>query len=219
MRTIVERNPTMAKDAPEPPIRYPALPPKRLSGEEALTSDGRPTTLRVQDFWRWSASMLTDNTLRGTLAEFLVASALGQSEDVRLEWDAFDLVTGDGTKVEVKSASRWQSWGQSRPSPVGFGISPTYAWDATTGGFSDERHRQSDVYVFALLDSPSKAELNPLKLGQWRFFVLTADVLNTRCGTQKRVSLSRLRELGAAECDYEGLAASIRHAHECKRDN
>jgi hypothetical protein len=65
------------------------------------------------------------------------------------------------------------------------------AWDTATGGFAASRCRQADVYVFALLDSPSKRELDPLELSQWSFFVLAASVLNAHCAEQKRLSLSR----------------------------
>lgn len=62
-------------------------------------------------FWRWSASDLVSNTMRGVLAEYIVALAMGidTEEGVRREWDAYGLVLGDGTKVEVKSAAYIQS--------------------------------------------------------------------------------------------------------------
>jgi hypothetical protein len=208
----------MLNGSSEKALRYPELPSRRLSGDEALTAGGRATRLHVLDFWRWSASMLTDNTLRGTLAEFLVASTLGQAQSVRREWDPFDLITKDGTKVEVKSAARWQSWAQSTPSPISFVIAPTRAWDTATGSFRGERRRQADVYVFALVDADSKSELDPLELGQWRFFVLPTSVLDAHCGEQKRVSLARLRALGADECGLETLADTIGRAGETQME-
>jgi hypothetical protein len=49
--------------------------------------------------------------MRGVLAEYIVALAMGidTEEGVRREWDAYGLVLGDGTKVEVKSAAYIQS--------------------------------------------------------------------------------------------------------------
>ena len=109
----------------------------------------------------------------------------------------------------MKSAARWQSWTQAKPSPVSFGIARTRAWDAQTGTLTDERRRQADVCVFALLDVETKAELDPLELSQWRFFVLATSVLNAHCSEQERVSLGRLCTLGAQECSDDNLAELI----------
>ena len=48
-------------------------------------------------------SDLRTNNVRGYLAEFLVARAVG-SEAMRVEWDPWDVTTPDGTKIEVKSS-------------------------------------------------------------------------------------------------------------------
>lgn len=50
------------------------------------------------------------NTVRGVIAEFLVASALGISGDMREAWSPFDLLTEDGIKIEVKSSAYVQQW-------------------------------------------------------------------------------------------------------------
>lgn len=68
-----------------------------------------------------------DNTARGTLAEFLVATALkGHVRDQpRVEWDAYDLVArigGRALTIEVKSSAKVQSWRQTKHSAVQFGI-------------------------------------------------------------------------------------------------
>ena len=104
----------------------------RLTGGE--TFQFRHTTLPVSvlDFWQWVASDLLDNALRGKLAEFLVGQALNCLEGKRKEWDAFDLVTAAGVKIEVKSAAYVQSWRQSAPSKISFRIKPTQAWEAAT---------------------------------------------------------------------------------------
>jgi hypothetical protein len=45
------------------------------------------------------------NTTRGRLADFIIAKALGvDTSGVREEWAAFDLISPEGTQVEVKSA-------------------------------------------------------------------------------------------------------------------
>lgn len=54
----------------------------------------------------------------GMLAEFLVAEALGAATRPRSEWDAYDVVTPDGIRVEVKSSAYVQAWAPARPSSI-----------------------------------------------------------------------------------------------------
>ena len=50
------------------------IPPRFLNGDEPLRGSGMAGSLTLGDFWRWSGSGLLDNTARGVLAEFIVAS-------------------------------------------------------------------------------------------------------------------------------------------------
>ena len=75
-----------------------------------------------------------DNTTRGLLAEFLVAAAIGQHREPRTEWLPYDLITKSGITIEVKSAAYIQSWKQTFPSKIQFGIAPRKnLWDAESG--------------------------------------------------------------------------------------
>jgi len=95
----------------------PRLKAQRRSGAEVFHADGKALPFTIQDFWCWSTSDLLNNTTRGVLAEFLVASALDiPTTGVRDPWAAFDLQTIDGLKIEVKSAAYLQSWAQKQPS-------------------------------------------------------------------------------------------------------
>ena len=51
-----------------------------------------PPAHTVGDLWRWAMSDLDSNTMRGTVAEFIVGRALGCTEKVRDEWRSYDLV-------------------------------------------------------------------------------------------------------------------------------
>ena len=46
--------------------------------------------------------------------DVIVASDLGCTDGVRQEWDAYDIETPDGIKVEVKSGAYLQSWSQKK---------------------------------------------------------------------------------------------------------
>lgn len=170
------------------------------------------TAGRVSDFWSWAASDLLSNTLRGRLAEFIVATATGQTGGVRTEWDDVDVrvpLTSGQLAIEVKSAAYVQSWAQERPSPITFGIAPTVGWDAQTNAVCMERKRRADVYVFCLLGSEGQSHVDPLDLGQWQFFVLATCTLDALVPTQKSIRLAPLLRLGPVTCRFERLREVI----------
>ena len=92
-------------------------PPQLLEGSDAFA--GLDAT--VVDFWRWAFSDLRDNTVRGVLAEFLVAAALGRTDVRRKGWDNFDVLSATGIRVEVKASGYLQSWAQAKHSSLNFG--------------------------------------------------------------------------------------------------
>jgi hypothetical protein len=141
---------------------FPKIDTLKKSGDERFSRNGKPLDFNVLSFWRWSASDLVSNATRGVLAEYIVATALGLSAGLREEWDAFDLVTKDGIKIEVKSASYIQSWHHANLSKITFGIQPTRAWDATTNLLAAEIQRQAHIYIFCLLAHKDQNTLDPL---------------------------------------------------------
>lgn len=189
-----------------------STPSLRRTGSEAFHAAGQPLGFDVLDFWRWSSSNLAGNALRGVLAEYLVARALNLTTGCRVEWDACDFRTPEGTAIEVKSAAYVQSWAQTRPSRIVFGIQPTYGWDAATNTSSAERRRTAHVYVFCLLHHGDRDSLDPLNVQQWRFYVLLTRILDQKIPLQKTLSLSGLLALEPVECNYAGLADAVRNA-------
>ncbi|MBV9241516.1 MAG: hypothetical protein JO314_05865 [Acidobacteria bacterium] len=189
---------------------YPRLVTTRHTGNELFQGDGAQPGMSVLSFWRWAASDLVSNTMRGVLAEYIVASALGIADGTRSEWDAYDLKSPEGTRIEVKSASYIQSWRHANLSKIIFGIRPTRRWDADTNLLSADLRRQADVYVFCVLAHQEQRTLNPLNLDQWDFYVLPSGVLDAALPTQKSIGLSSLLKLGPTHTKYCGLAAAIR---------
>lgn len=180
----------------------------RRSGGEPIRAKGE-TMGRLGDFWSWACSDLANNTMRGVLAEYLVATALGAATGTRTEWDTVDIRTPEKWRVEVKSAAYLQSWAQSQPSDISFSIAPASGWDARTGTASAEVLRRSDVYVFCLLYHQDKQTLDPLDLDQWTFYVLPTRVLDERCAVQKTIRLSSLKRLSPLETDFAGLPIAV----------
>lgn len=190
-------------------LAFPALQTSRKSGDENFSLRGEPLDLQLSTFWQWSSSDLVSNAMRGVLAEFLVASALGLADGVRNQWDAFDLLLADGTRIEVKSAAYLQSWAHAKLSNIVFTIRPTLAWSSETNQLSSELRRQADVYIFCLLDHREKATLDPMRLEQWKFYSLRSAVLDERHPSQKTISLASLLKLQPLEATFENLAERV----------
>jgi hypothetical protein len=55
------------------------------------TKTFKPESFQLQEFRQCNCSDLLRNTLRGHLAEFLIAKAVGPADGVRTEWDAATL--------------------------------------------------------------------------------------------------------------------------------
>jgi hypothetical protein len=197
---------------------FPQLEIQRKSGAEPFWSQGYPLPITLLDFWQWAVSDLVSNVTRGVLAEYIVATALGRAEGIRTPWEAFDLLTPTGVRVEVKSASYLQSWYHKALSRIVFTIRPTRAWMAETNAWAAESQRQADVYVFCILAHQEKASLDPLNVDQWTFWVLPSAALNEKVAMQKTLSLSGLLKLHPVSAAYDVLASTIEQvAHEAQR--
>jgi len=152
-------------------FKFPTLEIQRKTGEERFHASGevRPEAPCLLDFWRWSSSDLTNNAARGLIAEWLVGHALGLVSTAREEWASVDFVMDNEkrTKIEVKSSSPWQTWDQHERSNIIFQIGPTVGQKPEA-----KARRQSDLYVFCVLDCKEKTQLDPLNTDQWRFFAI-----------------------------------------------
>lgn len=180
------------------------------TGDESFVCQGQDIGAHLRGFWRWACSDLLSNTMRGLLAEYIVGLALGcVGEGTRVEWDAADLRTRRGLRVEVKSSAYLQSWKQQRPSTISFSIKPAAGWDAETGSYATERARQADVYVFCVLTAVDKAVADPLDLDQWDFYVMSTDRLNAAVGKQKTITLTSLLRHVPTSCSFGELAACV----------
>lgn len=188
---------------------------RKRSGDEPFTEHGRPVGKSLIDFWRWSSSDLLGNAMRGVIAEYLVALAVGSDNGARIEWDAYDIKTESGLLIEVKSSAYLQSWRQSKLSAIRFGISPTYGWSSEANVTSTAQARQADVYVFCVLAHKEKSTVDPLNTDQWDFYILSTEELNRQAGRQKNIGLNRLLRLSPVYVKYCELSGAIDSA--CNR--
>ncbi|QQS35138.1 MAG: hypothetical protein IPM56_12875 [Ignavibacteriales bacterium] len=183
------------------------------SGKEFLTVHGEKTNFKLLDFWIWTASDIVSNAIRGKFAEFIVGTAVGINFDnVRTEWDAFDLLTPDGKKIEVKSSSYLQSWCQKKFSSILFSIKPARYWDASTNIQEISPKRHADVYVFCLLKHKVQETLDPLKMEQWDFYVLPTFKLDLHKKSESSITLNSLKKL-TSSVNYHDLRIEIDNAY------
>lgn len=182
----------------------------RKLGEEFLSIEGKNLPIKLMDFWSWSSYNILSNALRGVFAEFIVACALGVTNKPRIEWDAYDLITDEGIKIEVKSSAYIQSWKQAKHSEINFNISPTKAWNSKTNEYSEEYKRQADVYVFCLLAHKDKETVDPLNLSQWDFFILNTSLIDEKIPFQKSIGLNSLLKLNPKKVKFNEIKNAIK---------
>ena len=176
----------------------------KKTGTEQFTDNGKPIGLSVLDFWKFSYSELNSDP-RDDIAEYLVSIALDKTEPYnKRNWTLFDIEYGD-KRIEVKSTSYYQTWrtdGKVSKQRC-FSIRKAMA----TG--DKEPKRQSDVYVFCLLNGETEAEADPLKLENWDFYIVPTKVIDEKCGDNKTVSLARIKRLGYEPCPFSQIRSRV----------
>jgi len=181
---------------------------ERLSGTERFKGDGAPDDCTLCDYWSWRSSLLLDNTERGILAEFLIASALHLHITPRREWGDADIKLPSGVKIEIKSAAYVQSWEQNAYSNIQFRIAPHTGWDAFTDEYSDVKKRWAHLYVFCVY-TRKKPPFDPMNVEEWDFYVIDTKILDAEVSTQKTIGLRPLERLPVHKCSYKNLRAVI----------
>lgn len=185
-------------------MNLPNIKTNRKTGNENFVLKKKVLNIKIQDFWCWNQSNLIENRTRGILAEFIVKEALNIKSQSRIEWDYYDLITDNGTKIEVKSAAYIQSWKQRKYSAIKFSISKTVN-EPSNCELSGKIGRSSDYYVFCLLKTKDQDVINPIDLDQWTFFVLKTDIINEKLQNQKTIGLNSLLKLNPVQCNYNQL--------------
>ena len=163
----------------------------------------------ITDYWSWAHSEIASNSERGKLAEFIVKNAVGCTSPYRIEWDAVDIISPEGIRIEVKSSAYLQTWNCSKLSAIQFDISPKKSWNSETNLYNDSIGRNSDCYVFCLFACKTPALADPMDLGQWEFYILPTRVLNHKVPQQKTISLGSLKKLGAATATFDSIKQTI----------
>lgn len=184
-------------------------------GTEQFTLNDKTLSMTMNDFWKWAYSDLTNNIGRSVLAEYIVASALGitnlSTEQTRIMWRPYDLLSKEGYRIEVKSAAYIQSWDAKHPDHISFRIAPARVPDATGDYKLDSPiQRNSDAYVFCIYKAMTKDQ-SPLNLDLWDFYVLNTKILDDKIPSQKTITLPSLMTFKPVKCDFYGIAETVRN--------
>lgn len=180
-----------------------------LTGSEQLRGLGGA---QVADFWRFAMSDLRTNDVRGYLAEFLVARAVGAT-GTRIEWDSCDVLAPDGTRIEVKSSAYLQVWDQKKLSRISFDGLRGRVWD---GARASAASYNADVYVSCVQSATAHDTYDPLNVAQWQFYVLPRHVIEA-IGYQS-IGLSTIRALTAAIPHKSSVPPSRQPPKPCKHE-
>lgn len=186
-------------------------------GSEQLTFKDKELGSSVLDFWSWAYSDLIRNVNRGAFAEFIVLEAMNNQSGItplrtnfRVSMDAYDLLSPDGIRVEVKSSAYIQAWESEHPARISFRIAPAKSLDSSGNYSADSQYcRHSDVYVFCVWTAMSR-EQNILDLSLWDFYVIATKTLDQKVPNQKTITFQSLLSLQPRKVDYFGLYEAIR---------
>lgn len=188
-------------------------------GNEKLTFKNKELDGSILDFWSWAYSDLIQNMNRGAFAEYIVLKAMNsQCNDnsshlnFRISMGAYDLLSPEGIRVEVKSSAYIQSWTSDRVAKISFRIAPAKAVDDYGNYSSSSKYRRhSDVYVFCVWTARSKSQ-NILDLSLWDFYVIATKTLDEKIPNQKTITFNSLLSLHPQKVDYFGLYEAIKSA-------
>ncbi len=184
-------------------MKFQPEPAPILAGDERFK--GLDHT--VNDFWSYAARDLRSNVLRGVLAEWLVAKAVGATEP-RPEWDEFDVLTPARVPVEVKSSAYLQAWPQRDLSKISFSGLRSQKL-GPENRYSGQRTFNAHVYVFCVQTAQSHDAYDPLDVSQWDFYVLPRSRVESI--GQRSIGLARIKS-EAQSVGFDGLAAAIAQA-------
>lgn len=186
-------------------------------GSEQLIFKDKELGSSVLDFWSWAYSDLIRNVNRGAFAEFIVLEAMNNQSGItpprtnfRVSMDAYDLLSPDGIRVEVKSSAYIQAWESEHPARISFRIAPAKSLDSSGNYSADSQYcRHSDVYVFCVWTAMSR-EQNILDLSLWDFYVIATKILDQKVPNQKTITFQSLLSLQPRKVNYFGLYEAIR---------
>ena len=185
-RLSADRQRTLRARRPDGGRRAVGPPPTMLAGDEPIVGHRRrPRLLGLGPVRPAHQHGAAD--ARGVPRR---ASARSGAAQPRIEWDACDVVTPDGVRVEVKSSAYLQAWAQARPSSISFGGLNGRTWDRPGLRGRSVVATTPTSTSSPLVTARDHASYDPLDSAQWSFWVLPREVVEAT--GQKSLALSRV---------------------------
>ena len=164
--------------------------------------------LNVLTFYKWAFGDLTDQDSDiGMLAEYLVGDILNCLPPNRKVQAPFDLITKNGTTLEVKATTH--KYAQK-------GRTPYYRWDVSTQSEMLKGNRSiADYWLFLIANFPRETSRTPRVVQafdpkNWQCYVVSGEQLRT-AGCTRYVSESTLRRLGVEALPLGELRKKFNH--------
>ncbi len=183
-----------------------------LTGDELFQNDGMYMDFNLLDFWGWYASDLLNHPVRGAIAEFIVAKALGIPTDNKAGWRSYDLLYRN-RKIEIKSCARVSDSHGGKTARIVFSIKKQLClWDEdVTDGYCTKEQlwkykcHHSDFYIFCFLAENDNSKANPMMLEQWEFYILPTATIDRELGDRQTIRIPTILSLGGIKCSWENL--------------
>ncbi len=162
------------------------------------------------------------NIVRGVLAEYLVARAVGDEREFRHAWADYDVeapIPGPASiKIEVKAGAFLQSWTQRNLSKIGFSGLWGYRWNEDAVKYESTVELLADVLVFAVQTSETHEAYDPIDLSLWQFYVMPAHPVRARNKPKDRLSLNWVKDHAGEPLAWEQLREAVEkaYARECE---
>ena len=148
--------------------------------------------LKTLSFYKWAFGDLTEQDSDvGMLAEYLVGDILSCLPPTRKVQAPYDLITKNGTTLEVKATTH--KYAQK-------GRAPYYRWDVSTQSEMLKGNRPiADEWIFLIASFPRETSRTPrvvqaFDTKNWKCYVVSGEKLRT-AGCTKYVSESTLKRL------------------------
>lgn len=193
---------------------------KRYTGLEHLAYNKDELPLTVLDFWQFALSAIELNMSRGSLAEFVVQSAMRSGgfffdDGVKTGIEPYDLTgpviesIGRNARIEVKSSAFRQPTSDKVYDNAQFSIARHRPPDGH-GWFEESEAHNNDLYVFCLFTDTSD-NYNVLDLANWDFYVYPTHLIDSHKSLSKlkTMSLKRLNLLSVQKQSYFTLYDEI----------
>lgn len=172
-----------------------------MEGNSKFFNGTEELDYEIGDFWKWYASNLLHGPLRGALAEYIVAKALGIECDERNIFAPADLCY-DGHQLEVKSTAYLQQ-------KQDLHLTKRLSFDIGEHRHNGETKRHSDFYIFCLYHCKDLQNHNVMQMKDWTFYILPTPQINEELGTKRSLSFRALDALRPAIATYDTLKGTL----------